>query len=80
MLKNRQRILWGQVKLFTGDTSLPSDFSTDFLQNEGNKTDLNNFIATQAQTKQWNYNQAYVTLPGSVINCTSGDMCDMYIV
>ena len=55
------RILWDQVIIYICDTSLLSGFSTDFLQNEGNKTDLNNFIATEAQAKQWN-KQVYITL------------------
>ena len=58
--QNRQRILWGQVIVHRGYI-FAFGFFNRFLQNEGNKTDLNNFIATQAQTKQWN-KQAYVTL------------------
>ena len=73
----RDRGSSGPRFLFSGNSSLPSDFVNDFLRNGDNKTDFNLFVATEAQNKRWN-KDVFITRGRTVVNCINGDVCSMY--
>ena len=50
----------------------------NFLKNEDNKTDLNSFIATEAQNKRWGNKCVFITHGNTVINCLTGNACLLY--
>ena len=58
----------GQYYEFTDETLMPADFNDDFLNNDRNKTSLNDFLSRKIMEYDFGSTDVFVTIGNNVLS------------